>query len=293
MHINVVKCYQRQNVWHIVPVQSYSFYSCEIRRWEVLTETSGRTFFKRFSPSCLFQAWTSYARAVKWCLKAPLVWLPHLCRTASYLPSSRRLNCCVRAEWRPPGPPRSQLRSRGLSAASPIYKNTGLLLFASCLERPFSLRLCCLFCVIAIFMPSGGALRIPCSPPNPPPSILERALSPTTHTVSPEEYSGAWLVKCFSQGGVYQMEMENTRVAKRHPLARPCKCGCSQSGGTVGRYQSVSVTLELAAAQTAKSKQVIHSGITTERSLFNSLFNICLSFHEHISKTSAETLLRW
>lgn len=60
----------------------------------------------------------------------------------------------------------------------------------------------------------------------------------------------------------------------------------------VGCYQSVCVTLELAEVQTAKSKQVIQSGITTERSLFNSLFNICLGFHEHISKTSTETLRR-
>ncbi len=64
---------------------------------------------------------------------------------------------------------------------------------------------------------------------------------------------------------------------------------CSQYKGAVGCYQSVSVTLKLAEMQTAKSKQVIHSGITAERSLFNSLFNICLSFHERISKTSTET----
>lgn len=70
-----------------------------------------------------------------------------------------------------------------MSAASPIYKNTGLLLFASCLERPFSLRLCCLFCVIAIFMPSGGALRIPCSPP---PPRFWRGLCHPPHTPSPQ-----------------------------------------------------------------------------------------------------------
>ena len=93
--------------------------------------------------------------------KIPLVRQPRLGCTISYSLSSFRLNCCgVERSHNPAAPP--SLFSQFVCRHSYIYiyKNAGRLFSASCLERPFSPRLGCLFSVIAIFVP----LVVPSAP---------------------------------------------------------------------------------------------------------------------------------
>ena len=104
------------------------------------------------------------------------------CVTASYLPSSRHLNCCVRAEWRPPA---LLARSRGLAVCLPpvLYIKTRVCSSLPLVSRGPSLSAsAACFSVIAIFMRSGGAPCVPCSPS----PRFWRGLCHHTHTPCPQ-----------------------------------------------------------------------------------------------------------
>lgn len=168
-----------------------------------------------------------------------------------------------------------------MSAATPsIYKNAGLLFSTSCLERPFSLSLGCLFSVIAISVP----LVVPSASRSP---LFRRSFIAHCTPRVPGLIFG-WLllfpsVVCLSDG---DNKEKHTYCSRRHTLT--CRCGfvCTQNKGIDGCYQTDVTLCHIKTGWDADtSKQVIHSGIDSERSLFNSLFNMCLSFHEHISKT--------